>query len=125
MLSTISNLYPGIISEEMEKNRSQLEKELKKHDYFDRTIRRFAGALETQNKSEKIVDFILSLEILLVSSVGDGTLKISQRTAQFIGKNDLEKLDIWKHMMSFYNFRSGQVHEFQERTMDVENLTIK
>lgn len=122
MLTKINNLYPGIINDELKANQSLLKKEHTKHNYFDRAIRRFAGALETQNKNEKIVDFVLSLEILLVSSVGDNTMKISQRTAQFIGKNDMEKLKIWQHMMAFYNFRSGQVHEFEERPMDVENL---
>ena len=110
MLIQISNQYQG------------LENDIEKYNYFDRVIRRFGNALEKQDQSEKIVDFILSLEILLVSSTGLNTLKISQRTAQFIGRNDKEKLEIWRHMIPFYNFRSGQIHEFSDRIMKVENL---
>ena len=125
MLTLISNQYPGLTNEIDENNKSEVEEiDIEKYDYFDRVIRRFAGALEKENKSVKIVDFVLSLEILLVSKSGDSTLKISQRTAQFIGKNDNEKLEIWRHMIPFYNFRSGQVHEFSDRTMKVENLTF-
>jgi len=118
MLIQISNQYPGFEIDESELEQNDIEK----YDYFDRAIRRFSNALEKQDKSEKIVDFVLSLEILLVSSTGLNTLKISQRTAQFIGRNDKEKLEIWRHMIPFYDFRSGQIHEFSDRIIKVENL---
>lgn len=123
MLIQISNQYPGLENVENKNDESELEEiDNEKYNYFDRVIRRFGDALEKEDKSEKIVDFVLSLEILLVSSTGLNTLKISQRTAQFIGRNDKEKLEIWRHMIPFYNFRSGQIHEFSDRIMKVENL---
>jgi len=126
MLKKITNRYPMLeinytVSNKTEETKIN-EYLLKYDDYFDRVIRRFSAALEKKNESEKIVDLILALEILLVSSPGDSTLKISQRTALFIGKNDKEKLEIWRYMQTFYSFRSGQVHEFTDRAMKVKNI---
>lgn len=126
LLNKISNRYPMLEIDTTVNNTTENKKiknYLEKYnDYFDRVIRRFSGALEKQNESEKIVDLVLTLEILLVSSPGDSTLKLSQRTALFIGKSDKEKLEIWRYMQPFYNFRSGQVHEFTDRAMKMSNL---
>lgn len=99
---------------------SNIESE-KYDDYFDRIIRRFNASLTNKDESEKIVDLVLALEILLVSSSGENTLRLSQRTALFIGINDKEKLLIWNYMKSFYNFRSGQVHEFKDKKIKIKN----
>jgi hypothetical protein len=94
----------------------------KYHDHFAKVITRFCGALDKNDISEKIVDFILSLETLLVSSPGDSTMKLSQRLALFLGSTDAEKYEIWQYMQTFYNFRSGQIHELTDRNMKVPNL---
>jgi len=114
LILKITKQYPDLSNDELELS-----------DVFDRVIRRFSGALEKEDKSEKIVDLVLCLEILLVSVAHDSTLKISQRTALFIGKSIKEKLEISDHMISFYNFRSGQVHEFKDRPVKVEKTLTK
>ena len=96
--------------------------EFDKFDYFDRLIGKFGHSLDKTDSSEKIVDLVLCLEILLVSSNSDSNMKFTQRSALFIGKNDLEKQKIWNHMTQFYNFRSGQVHELVDRKMKIKGF---
>jgi len=126
LLKKISKRYPMLKINNNINNiteNKKIENYLDKYDgYFDRVIRRFSSALEKNDESEKIVDLVLTLEILLVSSAGDSTLKLSQRTALFIGKNKNEKLEIWRYIPPFYSFRSGQVHESIDRTMKLKNL---
>ena len=85
-------------------------------------INRFCGALDKDDESERIVDYVLCLETLLVSSPGDSTMKLSQRLALFLGKTDVEKYEIWQYMKTFYDFRSGQIHELSDRSMNVPYL---
>lgn len=106
LIIKISKQYP-------DKTQSNLEF----YDVLDRTIHRFSNALEKNDVSEKIVDLVLCLEILLVSASYDSSMKLSQRTALFIGKNVKERLYILEHMVDFYSFRSGQVHEFKDRPL--------
>ncbi len=125
LFDKINNRYPAPKENMTESDFKGKEIYLDKYnDYFDKAICRFSDGLSRNDQSLKIVDFILALEILLVSSPGDNTMKISQRTSLFIGKNDTEKLEIWQHMISFYNFRSGQVHEFTDRVMRVGSRQI-
>jgi len=126
LFSYIDYHYPTPKINKLKNNDEEIktiENYLKKYDdHFTKVIKRFCGALDKDDKSEKIVDFILSLETLLVSSPGDSTMKLSQRLALFLGRTDDEKYEIWQYMQTFYNFRSGQVHELTDRNMSVPNL---
>lgn len=100
-------------------NKNKNKEEL--YDVLTRTINRFGSGLEKNNIDEKIVDLVLCLEILLVSASYNSTMKISQRSAMFLGKNVKERLYILEKMVEFYDFRSGQVHESLSRP--VKNLS--
>ncbi len=115
LLCVINNRYPVAKGGDYSK---------KYGDYFEKTIQRFNESLLERNVNFRMVYLVLTLEVLLVSSPGDNTSKISQRTALFIGRNDDEKKKIWEHMRQFYNFRSGQIHEYVERTIKVDSKTI-
>ena len=106
-----------------EKEIQIIENYLEKYaDHFSKVINRFCGALDKDDESERIVDYVLCLETLLVSSPGDSTMKLSQRLALFLGKTDVEKYEIWQYMKTFYDFRSGQIHELSDRSMNVPYL---
>jgi len=93
-------------------------------DYFDRSIKRFSNAIERDNTVEKILDFVISLESLLVSGGGDSTLKLSQRAAILDSKNDNEIVENFEFMRMCYNFRSGIVHESKERDFRIKNIGV-
>ena len=53
---------------------------------------------------------MISLESLYVSSPGEITVRLSNRIATALGKNDLDRENIWRFIKKVYNMRSGIVH---------------
>ena len=53
---------------------------------------------------------MISLESLYVSSPGEITVRLSNRIATVLGKNDLDRENIWRFIKKVYNMRSGIVH---------------
>ena len=112
-----------IQEEEIEEIKKFLEKaskcfpNIEKKDFFDRSITRFSYAIEKDDNIEKILDLVISLEVLLVPGVGDSTLKISQRSSILTSKSDDEIIENFHFVRICYSFRSGIVHEGKERSL--------
>ena len=112
-----------IQEEEIEEIKKFLEKaskcfpNIEKKDFFDRSITRFSYAIEKDDSIEKILDLVISLEVLLIFGVGDSTLKISQRSSILTSKNDDEIIENFHFVSICYGFRSGIVHEGKERSL--------
>lgn len=120
LLSEIGHCYPS--------HGKTNDYKKKYDDYFDRIIVRFNDALKNKTDSEKIVDLIFALEILLVSHSGEIKTRLSQRAGLFIGYNDEEQIKIWKHVRSLYDFRSSHVHKSKDikiKIKDSEPITKK
>lgn len=102
-------------------------------------INRFSSSIENENPEDKVVDYVISLESLLLSSPGEASLRISARAAMLLGENDDDREFLWKFMRQSYNLRSGIVHgegvrkfaiddksfEIVEITSQLESITRK
>lgn len=105
------------------------EREMK---FLQVAINRFSSAIENENSEDKIVDYVIALESLLLSSPGEASLRISARTAVLLGKNDDEREFLWKFMRQSYNLRSGIVHGeglrkfvIDEKSFDIDEITAQ
>lgn len=96
--------------------------EIKKPDFLKASIRRFGKGMNERNFVDTIVDYVISLESLLIPSIGDSTLKIAHRTASLLGESDKERLAIWLFMKESYKFRSGVLHQSKERDFKLGSL---
>jgi hypothetical protein len=94
---------------------------LENSDFLYSSITRFGMSFHHRKPVDKIVDYVICLESLLVPNIGDATLKISHRLASLLGKNDDEILWIWNFMKTAYKFRSGYLHETKERAFTVNS----
>ena len=61
-------------------------------DYFDKVIRRFSSAIEKKNYGDRITDFVISMEALLVLGSGDSSLRFQQHSALLLGDDDDSKV---------------------------------
>lgn len=105
-------------------NSSKCFPDVKNRDYFDRSIRRFGSAMEKDNTTEKILDIVISLESLIGPGSNDSTLKLSQRVAILICKNDADIIEQFEFIKTCYNFRSGIVHESMAREIKLKNIGV-
>ena len=74
--------------------------------------------------SNKIVDYVIALEVLLTDSPGESTIKLAHRIAALCGDTDDEMLESWEFMRAAYNFRSGIVHASKERKITIQSRTV-
>jgi len=88
------------------------------------SINRFSSAIEKSDKEEKIVDFVISLESLLVSGPGESTVKLSHRVATLMADNDDDREFLWKFTKKAYNFRSGLVHKGEKRPFEIDSMSL-
>ena len=64
------------------------------------------------------------METLLVRSGNGNHHKFKQNSAMLLGNNLEEKIKITNLMETFYNYRSGQVHELEERQIKLDGKNI-
>lgn len=86
----------------------------KRSRFLANAIARFGMACRHTNYSNKIVDYVISLESLLIESSGESTLKLAHRVSALCAENDKERLAVWEFIKSVYKFRSGIVHKSSE-----------
>ena len=95
--------------------------------YFEKIIKRFSGTVDKKNSADKLTDLVICMETLLVASKSGNLNRFKQNSAMLLGNNFAEKIKIENLMNSFYNYRSGQVHELEEREikLDGRNISIE
>ena len=95
--------------------------------FVDLSIRRFGMAFRHRNEADSAIDYVISLEALLVSGPGEATLKLAHRVAAISGKSDKNRLYLWQFMKEAYKFRSGILHEAKKRSFKInsESLDLK
>jgi hypothetical protein len=90
--------------------------------FIDIAADRFAYAANRISLVDKIVDYVICLEALLLEDAGESTTRISNRAAVLLGSDDEEREFIWKFMKKSYHFRSGIVHGKENRTFVIDNI---
>jgi len=92
----------------------------KGNKFLEIAIKRFVTALARTNKFDQLIDLMISLESLYVSSPGEITVRLSNRMATVLGKADSEREEIWKFTKKVYNMRSGIVHGEGLRSNEID-----
>ena len=96
----------------------------KKSRFLANAIARFGMACRHTSYSNKIVDYVISLESLLIESSGESTLKLAHRVSALCAENDRERLFVWEFIKSVYKFRSGIVHKSFENPFIINSKTL-
>ncbi len=92
--------------------------------YFGKIIKRFSGTVDKKNSADKLTDLVICMETLLVAGAGGNLHRFKQNSAMLLGNNFAENIKIENLMDSFYNYRSGQVHELEERQIKLNGKNI-
>lgn len=92
------------------------------YEYLNRSIRRFNDAIGREKSTEKILDFVISIDNLLGAIGDDSSLKLCQRVTILLAKNDAEMIKYFNFFRMCYNVRSGLVHESKQRKYKVEDV---
>ena len=82
----------------------------KENSFLDISKRRFGSALARTNPIDQLIDLTVSLESLFAPTPGEITVRLSNRMATLLAKNDSQREDYWKFIKKVYNLRSGIVH---------------
>lgn len=88
------------------------------------SISRFGMAGRHSQHSNRVVDYVIALESLLVESPGEITLKLAHRVSALCGRDDTERLFLWEFMRAVYKFRSGVVHNSIEKPVMVASYKM-
>lgn len=83
---------------------------IKGNKFLEISKKRFVTALSRTNQFDQLIDLMISLESLYVSNSGEITVRLSNRMATLLAKNDTEREEIWQFSKKVYNMRSGIVH---------------
>ena len=131
----IKNIHPRSPLEFPKNNHSQLNSfyhTLKKSEIGDKenlfvkmAIRRFQIGINRISTSDRIIDFVTSLESLYASGPGDVTRKLSQRCCMVVGTNDEQHEFYHDFLKKAYNFRSGLVHGEYDREITINGKILK
>lgn len=97
---------------------------IKNPEFLTNSIWRFGMAYTHRTISNKIVDYVIALEVLLTDSPGESTIKLAHRIAALCGDTDDEMLESWEFMRAAYSFRSGIVHASKERKIKIQSRTV-
>ena len=95
----------------------------KGNKFLDIAKKRFVTALSRTSKIDQLIDLMISLESLYVSSPGEITVRLSNRMATVLGKNHADREDLWKFTKKVYNMRSGIVHGEGLRSTEINGKT--
>ena len=106
------------------KNIEKKCKGIKNSEFLINSIWRFGMAYTHRIISNKIVDYVIALEVLLIDSSGETTIKLAHRIAALCGDTDDEMLESWEFMRAAYNFRSGIVHASKERKVKIQSKEV-
>mgnify|MGYP006928204927 CR=1 FL=1 len=82
----------------------------KENSFLDIAKRRFSSALTRTNSIDQLIDLTVSLESLFAPTPGEITVRLSNRMATLLAKNDSQREDYWVFIKKVYNLRSGIVH---------------
>jgi hypothetical protein len=82
----------------------------KENAFLDISKRRFSSALTRSNPIDQLIDLTVSLESLFAPTPGEITVRLSNRMATLLAKNDSQREDYWIFVKKVYNLRSGIVH---------------
>lgn len=93
----------------------------KPSEFLSSAIRRFGMAFNHRNPADRIIDYVICLESLLVPGIGESTLKLSHRMAALLGKSDTNRLWLWHFAKMAYKFRSGYIHSTTEKPFKVDS----
>ena len=83
---------------------------IKGNRFLEISKKRFVTALSRIDKFDQLIDLMISLESLYVSSPGEITVRLSNRMATVLAKDDSEREEIWRFSKKVYNMRSGIIH---------------
>ena len=89
---------------------SDIDFSKKENSFLDIAKRRFGSALTRPNPVDKLIDLTVSLESLFAPNPGEITVRLSNRMATLLAKNDSQREDYWIFIKKVYNLRSGIVH---------------
>ena len=96
----------------------------KKSRFLANAISRYGMACRHTSSSNKIVDYVISLEALLIENSGETTLKLAHRASALCAANDKDRIHVWEFIKSVYKFRSGIVHRSAESPFIINSKTL-
>lgn len=96
----------------------------KKSRFLVNSISRFGMARRHRRDSNKIVDYVIALEALLIEGAGESTFKLAHRIAALCGDSDKERLSVWEFIKEVYKFRSGIVHKSTETQFNINSKAV-
>ena len=102
----------------------QKPNKVKNAEFLNSAIARFGMAYMHQNVTNKILDYVISLEALLTNSRSESTFRLAHRTAALYADTDCERVHTWEFIKQAYAFRSGVVHESKERRITMHGKPI-
>lgn len=96
----------------------------KGNKFLDIAKKRFVTALSRTSQIDQLIDLMISLESLYVSSSrGEITVRLSNRMATVLGKKHADREDLWKFTKKAYNIRSGIIHGEGLRSTKINGKT--
>ena len=91
----------------------------KENSFLDIAKRRFSSALTRTNQIDQLIDLTVSLESLFAPSPGEITVRLSNRMATLLAKNDSQRENYWIFIKKVYNLRSGIIHGDSLRSTEI------
>ncbi len=93
-------------------------------NYPKSAINRFGMAMENENHNERIVDFVIALESLIIPNSKCLRERFSSRLSTLLN-NDFNDIDMVEFMKKVYDFRSKYVHESEPKEDKIKGMLIK
>ena len=106
--NVISEGIPFVSAKDLKENGVDFNK--KENSFLDIAKRRFSSALTRTNSVDQLIDLTVSLESLFAPTPGEITVRLSNRMATLLAKDDSQREDYWVFVKKVYNLRSGIVH---------------
>ena len=97
---------------------------LKNREFLINSIERFGMASTHRTIPNKIVDYVIALDVLLGENSSEMTMKIAHRVAALSSDSDDEILYLWEFMKKTYGFRSKFVHQSTTTTIKIHSREI-
>ena len=94
----------------------------KENSFLDISKRRFGSALTRTNSIDQLIDLTVSLESLFAPTPGEITVRLSNRMATLLAKNDSQREDYWMFIKKVYHLRSGIVHGEGLRNTEINGI---
>ena len=105
----------------------QISETINKNDLFDRVIRRFSETCDKKHDSDKITDYVMCMEALLVNSQSEVSYQFALYAALLNGGNEKMRKKNNVKLRKYYSIRSKMVHELDfsdnDKKMGPQNVT--